>query len=67
VIFGIALLVFGPKKFPELGRELERAFRGFKAAVKTDEEKPASTTATIADVPSIPMGESWFWHGNPSS
>jgi sec-independent protein translocase protein TatA len=42
VIFGIALLVFGPKKLPELGKGIGEGIRGFKAAMKTDEEKPAS-------------------------
>ena len=45
VIFGIALLVFGPKKLPELGKGIGEGIRGFKAAIK-DEEKPASTTTT---------------------
>lgn len=42
VIFGIALLVFGPKKLPELGRGLGDGIRGFKSAMKdaeTDTEK----------------------------
>ncbi|HTC49508.1 MAG TPA: twin-arginine translocase TatA/TatE family subunit [Candidatus Aquilonibacter sp.] len=33
LIFGIALLVFGPKKLPELGRGLGDGIRGFKAAM----------------------------------
>jgi sec-independent protein translocase protein TatA len=44
VIFGIALLVFGPKKLPELGKGIGEGIRGFKGAIK-DEEKPASTTS----------------------
>ena len=32
VIFGIALLVFGPRKLPELGKGLGESTRGFKAA-----------------------------------
>ena len=44
VIFGIALLVFGPKKLPELGKGIGEGIRGFKAAIK-DEEEPASTTS----------------------
>jgi sec-independent protein translocase protein TatA len=48
VIFGIALLVFGPKKLPELGKGIGEGIRGFKAAMKADEEKPDSTTTTIA-------------------
>jgi sec-independent protein translocase protein TatA len=49
VIFGIALLVFGPKKLPELGKGIGEGIRGFKAAMKTGEEKPSGTTTTIAD------------------
>jgi sec-independent protein translocase protein TatA len=38
IIFGIALLVFGPKKLPELGKGIGEGIRGFKAAVKGDEK-----------------------------
>jgi sec-independent protein translocase protein TatA len=38
VIAGIALLVFGPKKLPELGRGLGDGIRGFKAAMSGDEK-----------------------------
>ena len=38
VIFGIALLVFGPKKLPELGKGIGEGIRGFKAAIKDEEE-----------------------------
>jgi sec-independent protein translocase protein TatA len=34
VILGIALLVFGPKKLPELGKGLGEGIRGFKSAMK---------------------------------
>ena len=43
VIFGIALLVFGPKKLPELGKGIGEGIRGFKSAMK-EEEKPANVT-----------------------
>ena len=33
VIFGIALLMFGPRKLPELGRGLGEGIRGFKSAM----------------------------------
>jgi sec-independent protein translocase protein TatA len=49
VIFGIALLVFGPKKLPELGKGIGEGIRGFKSAMKADEEKPATTTTAIAN------------------
>jgi len=50
IIFGIALLVFGPKKLPELGKGIGEGIRGFKSAMKADEEKPASTTSVVAGV-----------------
>ena len=34
VIFGVALLVFGPRKLPELGKGLGDGIRGFKAAMR---------------------------------
>jgi len=50
IIFGIALLVFGPKKLPELGKGIGEGIRGFKSAMKADEEKPASTTSVATGV-----------------
>ena len=38
VIFGIALLVLGPKKLPELGKGLGESVLGFKAAIAGKEE-----------------------------
>jgi sec-independent protein translocase protein TatA len=49
VIFGIALLVFGPKKLPELGKGIGEGIRGFKSAMKADEQKPSSPTTVIAN------------------
>jgi sec-independent protein translocase protein TatA len=43
IIAGIALLVFGPKKLPELGKGLGESIRGFKSAMAAkDETKPVS-------------------------
>jgi sec-independent protein translocase protein TatA len=44
VIFGIALLIFGPKKLPELGKGIGEGIRGFKSAMKAEDEKPANTS-----------------------
>jgi sec-independent protein translocase protein TatA len=33
VIVGLALLIFGPKKLPELGKGLGDGIRGFKSAM----------------------------------
>ena len=56
VIFGIALLVFGPKKLPELGKGIGEGIRGFKAAMKPDEEKPAITTTSVAGDQGVTKG-----------
>ena len=42
VIFAIALLVFGPKKLPELGKGLGEAIRGFKDSMKSGETGSAN-------------------------
>ncbi len=34
LIVGIALLVFGPKKLPELGKGIGDGIRGFKSAME---------------------------------
>jgi sec-independent protein translocase protein TatA len=39
VIFAIALLIFGPKKLPELGRGLGESIRGFKGAMAEETQK----------------------------
>ena len=39
VIAVIALLVFGPKKLPELGRSLGRTLKGFQAASSEFEQE----------------------------
>jgi sec-independent protein translocase protein TatA len=37
IIAGIALLIFGPRKLPELGKGLGEGLRGFKSAMKGEE------------------------------
>ena len=39
VIFTIALLVFGPKKLPEIGRSIGKAIRGFQEASRESESE----------------------------
>ena len=47
LIAGIALLVFGPKKLPELGKGLAESIRGFKSAMAANEEdNPVPSTTT---------------------
>lgn len=49
IIFGIALLVFGPKKLPELGKGIGEGIRGFKSAIKAEEEKLSTVISTSND------------------
>ena len=42
LILGIAILVFGPKKLPELGKGLGDGIRGFKSAM-SGEDKPVDS------------------------
>jgi sec-independent protein translocase protein TatA len=44
VIFGIALLLFGPKKLPELGKGIGDGIRGFKTAMKDPEDSSDKST-----------------------
>jgi sec-independent protein translocase protein TatA len=58
VILAIAVVVFGPKKLPELGKGLGEAIRGFKDSLKTAEEVPADTKRPggTAAAPATPPG-----------
>ena len=53
IIFGIALLVFGPKKLPELGKGIGEGIRGFKAAIRPEEAQPAAVASVTANDQSI--------------
>lgn len=58
VIMGVALLVFGPKKLPELGRNMGKGLRNFKDSMssaasevkagfnESEEESPKETEKT---------------------
>jgi sec-independent protein translocase protein TatA len=38
VVLGLLLLVFGPKRLPELGRQLGRGLRDFRSAVSSADD-----------------------------
>jgi len=44
VIFAIALLVFGPKKLPELGKGLGEGIRALKDGMKDNPNPPAQAS-----------------------
>jgi len=55
VIFCVALLFFGPKKLPELAKNLGKGIRDFKKAVAGEDDKeeasPANYTPPTAHLP----------------
>jgi sec-independent protein translocase protein TatA len=46
LVFGIALLVFGPRKLPELGKGIGDGIRGFRSAMRDSERLPEKNTAS---------------------
>lgn len=52
IFAAIALLIFGPKKLPELGKGLGDGIRGFKAAIHINEDEKQ-----IADSKPVPLAE----------
>ena len=62
VIFVIALIIFGPRKLPELGKSLGKSLAEFKRAssdlrqtleeeIRVEDAKPTSATGTNASPP----------------
>jgi sec-independent protein translocase protein TatA len=50
LIFILALLVFGPKKLPEIGKTLGKTIRGFQDASKEFEQEFQRAAASIEEV-----------------
>lgn len=61
IVLVIALLVFGPKRLPELGRNLGRGLREFKGSVSefSLDDPPAGREATRAASPAavVPVAD----------
>jgi sec-independent protein translocase protein TatA len=52
----LALLLFGAKRLPEIGRSLGRGMREFKDSIagKDEDDKPELTQSTSAETPAPP-------------
>jgi sec-independent protein translocase protein TatA len=54
IVLIIALIVFGPKRLPELGNSLGKGIREFKGSIsgeKGDEERPEIVAASSPNAP----------------
>jgi len=45
IVLGVLLLVFGPKRLPDLGKGMGEAIRGFKRAINEHEAEAAKPAA----------------------
>ena len=57
VVIVIAIVLFGSKKLPDLGKGLGEGFRGFKEGLKgitEDTPKPADTANVVTPKPETP-------------
>jgi sec-independent protein translocase protein TatA len=59
IVLIIALLVFGPKRLPELGKSLGKGIREFKGSIsgEHDDEQPDEKTQIAAADPTPPPPE----------
>jgi sec-independent protein translocase protein TatA len=57
IVLVIALVVFGPKRLPDLGRSLGTGMREFKDSItggSKDDDEPSAVTAARSDDPAKP-------------
>jgi len=60
ILLVIVLLVFGPKRLPELGSSLGKAITGFKRGIKDSEQeirKAVAEESTVAQSSEVPEEE----------
>jgi sec-independent protein translocase protein TatA len=53
IVLIIALIVFGPKKLPDLGHSLGKGIREFKGSLTGEDEAPAPQMAQATPTPQV--------------
>jgi len=56
ILLLVLLLVFGPKRLPEMGRQLGKGMREFKESV-SGSDKDDDVDHTVDDIAELPPGE----------
>lgn len=67
LIMLVALLIFGPKKLPEIGRSVGKAIKGFQDASREFESEFKREADRIEQTPSTPSSESTSTATSPKS
>jgi sec-independent protein translocase protein TatA len=49
IVLVLALLIFGPRKLPELGSSLGKSIRGFKKGMKDGQDEVKSAVAEVRE------------------
>jgi sec-independent protein translocase protein TatA len=52
IVVVIALLIFGPRKLPELGSSVGKSIRGFKSGLKEGQDELSKTVAEVKEAAS---------------
>jgi sec-independent protein translocase protein TatA len=58
IILVVALLIFGPKKLPQLGDALGKAIRNFKKGVDAPDDAPPAKETPTSELPGHAQGTS---------
>lgn len=53
IVLVLILIIFGPKKLPELGSSLGKSIRGFKKGLRDNREEVVSTVAQVREAAAI--------------
>ena len=53
IVAAVAIVLFGPRKLPELGKGLGEGLRGFKEAIKGDTAAKTDATPLKSDAHSV--------------